>query len=162
MTIRRAGHRYRDVESGKTLDIWFPAARLELSRHCLAEKHGLIAGDTVETTIESLDDAPVSTEDAWLRLHLLSERLAKPNEINLEGLFGLLTNVAWTSAGPVLPGKVDPLRAKVAADCHHLTVTSVDEFPRMTDYVVPDGVRIADADRVRLGAHLGNGTTVMH
>src|SRR5262249_38625669 len=162
MTIRRAGHRYRDSENGKTLDVWYPPQGVEPRRHCLAEKHGLIAGDTVETIIDSLEDAPRSTEDAWLRLHLLSERLARPNAINLEGLFGLLTNVAWTSAGPVLPGEVDRLRSLVAADCHHLAVTSVDKFPRMTDYVVPDGVRIADADRVRLGAHLGAGTTVMH
>ena len=162
MNIQRTGHRYRDVESGKTLDVWFPRQAVASRRGYLAEKVGLIAGDVVEVTIASLADAPVSTEDAWLRLHLLSELAVKPNEINLEGLFGLLQNVAWTSAGPVLPALVDELRTRVAAEFHHLAVPSIDKFPRMTDYVVPIGVRIADADRVRLGAHLSPGTTVMH
>jgi 2,3,4,5-tetrahydropyridine-2-carboxylate N-succinyltransferase len=112
--------------------------------------------------LESLETPPVSTEDAYLRLHLLSDRTVKPNEINLDGIFGLLPNVAWTSAGPVLPCNVDDLRERVASEYHHLTVSSVDKFPRMTDYIVPEGVRIADADRVRLGAHLAAGTTVMH
>lgn len=85
-----------------------------------------------------------------------------PTTINLEGIFGLLSTVAWTSAGPVLPTKVEELRELVASEYHHLVVPSVDKFPRMTDYVIPDGVRIADADRVRLGAHLAVGTTVMH
>jgi 2,3,4,5-tetrahydropyridine-2-carboxylate N-succinyltransferase len=162
MTLQRTGHRYRDVESGKTLDVWFPRNAASSRRGCLAEKVGLISGDVVEVTIASLADAPVSTEDAWLRLHLLSELAVKPNEVNLEGLFGLLQNVAWTSAGPVLPALVDELRHRVAAEFHHLAVPSIDKFPRMTDYVVPTGVRIADADRVRLGAHLSPGTTVMH
>ncbi|CAH0350840.1 DapH/DapD/GlmU-related protein [Aquabacterium sp. CECT 9606] len=105
---------------------------------------------------------PASTEDAYLRLHLLSERAVLPNAVNLEGLFGWLPIVAWTSAGPVLPAKVEALRDLLAAEFHHLTVPCVDRFPRMTDYVVPRGVRIADADRVRLGAHLAEGTTVMH
>ncbi len=160
--FQRTGHRYRDVDSGKTLDVWFPRNASSSRRACLAEKVGLIAGDVVEVTIASLADAPVSTEDAWLRLHLLSELAVKPNEVNLEGLFGLLQNVAWTSAGPVLPALVDELRSRVAAEFHHLAVPSIDKFPRMTDYVVPAGVRIADADRVRLGAHLSPGTTVMH
>ncbi len=162
MTIQRTGHRYRDVETGKTLDVWFPRHATFNNRRCLAEKVGLIAGDTVEVRIESLDTPPLSTEDAYLRLHLLSELAVRPNEINLDGLFGLLQNVAWTSAGPVLPSKVDELRHLVAAEYHHLTVPSIDKFPRMSDYVVPTGVRIADADRVRLGAHLSPGTTVMH
>ena len=162
MTLHRTGHRYRDVESGKTLDVWFPRDATTSRRGCLAEKVGLIAGDVVEVTIASLADAPVSTEDAYLRLHLLSELAVKPNELNLEGLFGLLHNVAWTSAGPVLPALVDELRSRVAAEFHHLAVPSIDKFPRMTDYVVPAGVRVADADRVRLGAHLSPGTTVMH
>jgi 2,3,4,5-tetrahydropyridine-2-carboxylate N-succinyltransferase len=162
MVIQRTGHRYRDTETGKTVDVWFPSSGVRKHRHCLAEKIGLIAGDFVEVAIESLDTAPVSTEDAYLRLHLLSERTVKPNQINLEGIFRLLPNVAWTSAGPVLPGKVDELRDCVAPDYHHLIVFSVDRFPRMTDYVVPEGVRIGDADRVRLGAHLAAGTTVMH
>ena len=162
MTLQRTGHRYRDVETGKTLDVWFPTHATFNHRRCLAEKVGLIAGDTVEVRIESLDAPPLSTEDAYLRLHLLSELAVRPNEINLEGLFGLLQNVAWTSAGPVLPSKVDELRHLVAPEYHHLTVPSIDKFPRMVDYVVPSGVRIGDADRVRLGAHLASGTTVMH
>ena len=162
MTIQRTGHRYRDVASGKTLDVWFPRQPATSRRGCLAEKVGLIAGDVVEVTIASLADAPVSTEDAYLRLHLLSELAVKPNELNLDGLFGLLQNVAWTSAGPVLPALVEELRSRVAAEFHHLAVPSIDKFPRMTDYVVPVGVRVADADRVRLGAHLSPGTTVMH
>ena len=162
MTLQRTGHRYRDVESGKTLDVWFPAAGTPPVRGCLAEKVGLIAGDVIEVAIDSVDAAPVSTEDAWLRLHLLSELAVKPNAINLEGIFGLLTNVAWTSAGPVLPANVARLRGLVAPEFHHLSVPSIDKFPRMTDYVVPEAVRVADADRVRLGAHLSPGTTVMH
>ena len=162
MTIQRTGHRYRDVASGKTLDVWFPRQPATSRRGCLAEKVGLIAGDVIEVTIASLADAPVSTEDAYLRLHLLSELAVKPNELNLDGLFGLLQNVAWTSAGPMLPALVEELRSRVAAEFHHLAVPSIDKFPRMTDYVVPVGVRVADADRVRLGAHLSPGTTVMH
>jgi 2,3,4,5-tetrahydropyridine-2,6-dicarboxylate N-succinyltransferase len=162
MTIQRTGHRYRDTEAGRTIDVWFPASKVPQRRSCLAEKFGLVIGDLVNVEIETLEAPPVSTEDAYLRLHLLSERTAKPNEINLEGIFALLPNIAWTSAGPVLPGKVDDLRSKVAADYHHLTVASVDKFPRMTDYIIPEDVRVADADRVRLGAHLAAGTTVMH
>ncbi len=162
MTITRTGHSYIDTESGKTLDAWFPLALTTPTRSCLAEKHGLIRSQLIEITITSLDDAPTSTEEAYLRLHLLSERSVLPNHINLDGIFGLLPIVAWTSAGPVLPAKIDALRTAVAADWHHLTVPSVDRFPRMSDYIVPAGVRIADADRVRLGAHLASGTTVMH
>jgi len=133
-----------------------------MNRGCLAEKVGLVASDFIEVRIDSLDMPPSSTEDAYLRLHLLSERAVKPNGVNLDGLFALLPNVAWTSAGPVFPSRVAELRSLVAGEHHHLTVTSIDRFPRMTDYVVPSGVRIADADRVRLGAHLAEGTTVMH
>lgn len=162
MQVKRIGHRYRDSETGKTLDVWFPQTNTCRERSCLAEKVGIIVGDHLEMAIESFDTAPGSVEDVYLRLHLLSERVVKPNEINLEGIFALLNNVAWTSAGPVLPSKVEELRNLVAAEHHHLAVPSVDKFPRMTEYVVPDGVRIADADRVRLGAHLAPGTTVMH
>jgi 2,3,4,5-tetrahydropyridine-2-carboxylate N-succinyltransferase len=162
MSIERVGHRYTDVETGKTVDTWFPASNDRKKRGCLAEKLGLIQGDFVEVTIASLETPPASTEEAYLRLHLLSERSVLPNALNLDGLFGLLPIVAWTSAGPVLPQHLDKLRDLAAAECHHLTVPSVDRFPRMTDYVVPSGVRIADADRVRLGAHLASGTTVMH
>lgn len=162
MKISRTGHRYLDSESGKTLDVWFSRSTKALSRSCLAEKVGLIKSDFVTVEIESLDLPPESAEDAYLRLHLLSECKVKPNEQNLEGIFSLLNNVAWTSAGPVLPVKVDELRNLMAEEHHHLLITSIDKFPRMTDYVVPDGVRIGDADRVRLGAHLASGTTVMH
>jgi 2,3,4,5-tetrahydropyridine-2-carboxylate N-succinyltransferase len=162
MSIQRVGHRYREAATGKTIDAWFPQANSQVTRGCLAEKVGLIRGDFIATRIESLESAPASTEDAYLRLHLLSERLVQPNEVNLEGIFGLLPNVAWTSAGPVFPAMVEELRGLVAAEHHHLTVPSIDKFPRMTDYVVPSGVRIADADRVRLGAHLASGTSVMH
>jgi hypothetical protein len=106
--------------------------------------------------------SPASTEEVYLRLHLLSELAFRPNTLNLEHAFSLLNNVAWTSAGPVLPGRVLELRARLQGEAHHLQVSSIDKFPRMTDYVIPEGVRIADADRVRLGAHLSPGTTVMH
>lgn len=162
MSIKRIGHRYRDIETGKTLDTWFPKSNKEIARSCLAQKVGLIESDFVEISIESFDQPATSTEEAYLRLHLLSECEVKPNGLNLDGVFGLLNNVAWTSAGPVLPAKVDELRGLMAAESHHLTVTSIDKFPRMTDYVIPAGVRIGDADRVRLGAHLSSGTTVMH
>ena len=162
MSIQRVGHRYTDVETGKTVDTWFPASNDKKKRGCLAEKLGLIQGDFVEVSIAALDVPPASTEEAYLRLHLLSERSVLPNVMNLDGLFGLLPIVAWTSAGPVFSQHLDKLRDLAAAAYHHLTVPSVDRFPRMTDYVVPSGVRIADADRVRLGAHLASGTTVMH
>ncbi len=160
--IKRTGHRYRDKESGKTLDVWFPRNDERIARRCLAEKLGLIEADFVTVTLSAPEVAPATVEDVYLRLHLLSELTFKPNTLNLEGAFSLLNNVAWTSAGPVLPGRVQELRAKLQDELHHLQVPSVDKFPRMTDYVIPDGVRIADADRVRLGAHLSPGTTVMH
>ncbi|HFC93194.1 MAG TPA: tetrahydrodipicolinate succinyltransferase, partial [Leucothrix mucor] len=108
------------------------------------------------------NSAPETTEDVYLRLHLLSECAVKPHEINLDGMFGLLPNVAWTSAGPVLPATVEALRGLIAEENIQLNITSIDKFPRMTDYVVPEGVRIGDADRIRLGAHVASGTTVMH
>jgi 2,3,4,5-tetrahydropyridine-2-carboxylate N-succinyltransferase len=116
----------------------------------------------VVTLIGSLADVPKDACDAYLRLHLLSHRLIRPHDANLDGVFGLLANVAWTSAGPCPPDRVDELRMTERAAGRHLAVYGVDKFPRMTDYVVPPGVRIADADRVRLGAHLAAGTTVMH
>ena len=162
MNIKRVGHRYFDAESRVTLDCWFPRDNEGAVRSSLSQKHGLIQSDFVEIEIGNLTEAPKSTEEVYLRLHLLSECVVKPNELNLEGIFSLLTNVAWTSAGPVLPTKVDELRRLVASEHHHLTVFGIDKFPRMVDYVIPAGVRIADADRVRLGAHLAPGTTVMH
>ncbi len=109
-----------------------------------------------------LDAAPVSVPDAYLRLHLLSHRLVAPHGLNLDGLFGTLVNLAWTSIGPVALDELTAVRLRARAAGVVLSVTSVDKFPRMTDYVVPSGVRIGDADRVRLGAHLASGTTVMH
>lgn len=162
MTIKRIGHRYIDIKSDTTIDTWFPRSNKEIPRTCLAQKVGLIKSDYTEVEIESLDDAPKSTEDAYLRLHLLSECAVKPNEINLDGVFGLLPNIAWTTAGPVLPSDVENLRALIIEENHHLNITSLDKFPRMTDYVIPEGVRIGNADRIRLGAHLASGTTVMH
>ncbi len=106
--------------------------------------------------------APTSATDVYLRLHLLSHRLVEPRTINLDGAFGLLTNVAWTSIGPVALDTLDDVRYNLLRQGQHLVVHGVDKFPRMTDYVVPSGVRIADASRVRLGAHLASGTTVMH
>jgi 2,3,4,5-tetrahydropyridine-2-carboxylate N-succinyltransferase len=106
--------------------------------------------------------APTDARDVYLRLHLLSHRLAAPRTLNLDGIFGLLTNVAWTSLGPVALDALDDVRYNLIKQGEHLTVHGVDKFPRMTDYVVPSGVRIADASRVRLGAHLASGTTVMH
>jgi 2,3,4,5-tetrahydropyridine-2-carboxylate N-succinyltransferase len=106
--------------------------------------------------------APTSASDVYLRLHLLSHRLVEPRTINLDGAFGLLTNVAWTSIGPVAIDTLEDVRYNLLRQGQHLVVHGVDKFPRMTDYVVPSGVRIADASRVRLGAHLASGTTVMH
>jgi 2,3,4,5-tetrahydropyridine-2-carboxylate N-succinyltransferase len=116
----------------------------------------------VITTTSDLDSAPVDAADAYLRLHVLSHRLMAPRTINLDGLFGLLTNVAWTSLGPVAVENVTEVAIKARAKGINLNVFGLDKFPRMLDYVVPSGVRIADADRVRLGAHLAPGTTVMH
>lgn len=162
MTIKRIGHRYSDAKTGTTLDVWFPRSNKEIARNCLALKAGVIKGDFVTVEIASVDEAPTTAEEAYLRLHLLSECAYKPHTINLDGVFGLLANVAWTSAGPVLPAEVENLREAIAGEAHALSVTSIDKFPRMVDYVIPEGVRIADAGRVRLGAHLAPGTTVMH
>jgi 2,3,4,5-tetrahydropyridine-2-carboxylate N-succinyltransferase len=116
----------------------------------------------VQTTIADLDAPPADTYDAWLRLQLLSHRLVVPNSINLEGLFGQLVNVAWTQLGPVAADAITDTRLRARAAGTPLLIHALDKFPRLTDYVVPSGVRIADASRVRLGAHLAEGTTVMH
>jgi 2,3,4,5-tetrahydropyridine-2-carboxylate N-succinyltransferase len=108
------------------------------------------------------DSAPASSADAYLRLHLFSHRLVKPRSINLDGIFGHLQNVAWTSRGPVAVDAIESVTWNFARQGQQLTIHGVDKFPRMTDYVVPSGVRIADASRVRLGAYLSSGTTVMH
>src|SRR5690606_25700680 len=113
-------------------------------------------------TEADLDAAPDSAADAYLRLHLLSHRLVTPNAVNLDGVFGVLTTVVWTSAGPCAVEGFETARARLKARHGAVTVHGVDKFPRMVDYVMPTGVRIADADRVRLGAHLAEGTVVMH
>ena len=112
--------------------------------------------------IGALDDPPTGPSDVYLRLHLLSHRKVLPNGVSLEGAFGHLNNVVWTNLGPFDPDGFDTIRFRLRAEGTEVRVHSVDKFPRMTDYVVPSGVRIADADRVRLGAHLSEGTTVMH
>ncbi|GGO09749.1 MULTISPECIES: 2,3,4,5-tetrahydropyridine-2,6-dicarboxylate N-succinyltransferase [Micromonospora] len=164
----------------QVLDTWYPTGKLGLGELPLVageDKSDVLdlppaaLGDRslpglrtvqVVTVIGSLDDPIKDAPDAYLRLHLLSHRLVRPNQLNLDGIFGKLANVAWTSAGPCPPERVDELRVIERAAGRHLAVYGVDKFPRMTDYVVPAGVRIADADRVRLGAHLAAGTTVMH
>jgi 2,3,4,5-tetrahydropyridine-2-carboxylate N-succinyltransferase len=158
---------------GQLLDAWYPAGRLGLGEPDATDPgfDANLTGDRllpglqtieVRTTIDSLADPPADTADVYLRLHLLSHRLIRPHQANLDGIFGLLANVAWTTAGPCPPDRVDELRLLVRAAGSQLTVYGVDKFPRMVDYVVPAGARIADADRIRLGAHLAPGTTVMH
>ena len=115
----------------------------------------------VALTIDT-NEAPASAADVYLRLNLLSQRFMQPRTINLDGAFGLLQNVAWTSKGPVAIDAIESVTWNFAQRGEHIVVHGVDKFPRMTDYVVPSGVRIADASRVRLGAHLAPGTTVMH
>ena len=154
------------------LDVWFPSPALGEAPDGAAaptELTALAGADelrgvtrTVELIGTDLDAAPTTTQDVWLRLHLLSHRLVQPHGQNLDGVFGLLTNVVWTSAGPCAVEGFELTRARLKAAGQHVTVYGVDKFPRMVDYVVPTGVRVADADRVRLGAHLAPGTTVMH
>ena len=134
--------------------------RLESSIH--VDEIRVVDVRTIRTEIADLQAQPVDAADAYLRLHLLSHRLVRPRTINMDGVFGLLTNVAWTSLGPVALENLTAVRLRARARHIQLTVFGVDKFPRMVDYVVPSGVRIADADRVRLGAHLAEGTTVMH
>jgi len=154
------------------LDVWFPSPSLgqkgpdATPAAELTDLEGKDELRSVTTKVElveiDLDAAPQTTQDVWLRLHLLSHRLVKPHGQSLDGIFGLLTNVVWTSAGPCAVDGFELTRARLKAAGQHVTVYGVDKFPRMVDYVVPSGVRIADADRVRLGAHLAEGTTVMH
>lgn len=158
------------VIGDEILDVWFPEPALtaiptDVSGLASAISDDAIRGvhvQTVMTTIADLGAPPVDTADVFLRLHLLSHRLVRPRTINLDGIFGLLNNVAWTSLGPVPVDRLSETRLRARTKGHHVTVYGVDKFPRMVDYVVPSGVRIADADRVRLGAHVGSGTTVMH
>jgi 2,3,4,5-tetrahydropyridine-2-carboxylate N-succinyltransferase len=167
-----------EARDGSTLDAWFRwlgwgeyggdemAAQLDEIESSLGlrERADDVRGVTVRPIRLSVDvdAAPTSAADVYLRLHLLSHRLAAPRTVNLDGAFGLLTNVAWTNLGPVAVADLDDVRLRVRQSGAVLNVWGVDKFPRMVDYVVPTGVRIADADRVRLGAHLAPGTTVMH
>ena len=164
---------------GTVLDTWFPAPELSgdgpsgtvrLSVAEVPDELSALAGrdedrDTetvvVRTVIGSLDDKPADSYDAYLRLHLLSHRLIKPHDANVDGIFGVLTNVVWTNHGPCAIDGFEVVRARLRRR-GPVTVYGVDKFPRMVDYVLPAGVRVADADRVRLGAHLAAGTTVMH
>lgn len=164
------GHGIATISGSTLLDIWFPSPALgPTSGTPDARLMALVGKDEIRQVTRELlsieidtSSAPQSAADAYLRLHLLSHRLVKPHGLSLEGIFGLLTNVVWTSAGPCSTENFEDIRAALQARYGHVTVFSIDKFPRMVDYVSPSGVRIADADRVRLGAHLAPGTTVMH
>ena len=158
---------------GTVLDTWYPspaAGRIplgldpamppdDLDRHAVPDPRRNVDLDVVVIEAD-LDAPPASTADAYLRLHALSHRLIAPNEVNLDGVFGHLPTVAWTTAGPMHPDDATRLRPFLARD--GIQVQGLDKFPRLLDYVTPPGVRIADASRVRLGAYLSPGTTVMH
>ncbi len=158
--------------AGTVLDVWFPSPALgaadgsdaseSLTALAGADETRQVTREVRLVEIADLQVAPASTEDVWLRLHLLSSRLVVPHSISMDGVFGLLANVVWTSAGPCAVDGFEETRARLRAGGQHVTVFGVDKFPRLVDYVLPTGVRIADADRVRLGAHLAEGTTVMH
>lgn len=163
------------TESGRTLDVWYPEPHLggmpdegdpELrSQLGRLERKDEARGvhTSVVRCVADLEDQPSSTADAYLRLHLLSHRLMAPNTINLDGIFSRLPSVAWTSAGPCPVDDFEATRFRLRAKYGHpVTLVGVDKFPPMVNYVVPSGVRIADGARVRLGAHLAPGTTVLH
>jgi 2,3,4,5-tetrahydropyridine-2,6-dicarboxylate N-succinyltransferase len=154
------------------LDMWFPQPVLgkpqsagppeELARLEGSDDVRRVTRRVVNVRIDDLSAPPADAADVWLRLHLLSLRLVPPHGQNLDGIFDLLTNVAWTTLGPCSLDEFEGTRLRAQLAGRPIQVYGVDKFPRMTDYVVPSGVRIADADRVRLGAHLASGTTVMH
>ena len=159
------------ADDGAVLDTWFREVGLgedtvpgTFDEYADAERRDEVRGVNIRAVrlVIDTDAKPADASDAYLRLHLLSHRLMRPRQQNLDGVFGLLANVAWTNLGPVQVDAVDELRWRMRRAGQLLTVHGLDKFPRMTDYVVPAGVRIADADRVRLGAHLSPGTTVMH
>lgn len=166
------------THDGTVLDVWYPAPKIdeatgETGTRRLEEADArfadLVGSDeargvarvAVETTIADLAEPAVDAYDVYLRLHLLSHRLIRPHGANMDGVFGLLSNVVWTNYGPCAVSDFQLTRGRLAAK-GPVVVFSVDKFPRMVDYVVPSGVRIGDADRIRLGAHLAEGTTVMH
>ncbi len=165
-----SGHALATFAGDTMLDAWYPAPvlgpvpvdvpGLDSGIDSSAERGVVIRG--ISTTIADLNAPPADTADAYLRLHLLSHRLVTPRSINLDGIFAVLPIVAWTSAGPVPADGVEAARLGLRRKGQHLTVYGLDRFPRMVDYVIPSGVRIADADRVRLGAYLAPGTVVMH
>jgi len=154
---------------GQVLDTWYPQPALGepgqapdgLDRLTGEDPVRNVRREVLERVID-LDAAPADAPDAYLRLHLLSHRLIAPHGCSLEGIFGLLANVVWTTAGPCAVEGFEQTRLRLLTSHGSVQVLSVDKFPRMVDYVLPTGVRIADADRVRLGAHLAVGTTVMH
>jgi 2,3,4,5-tetrahydropyridine-2-carboxylate N-succinyltransferase len=154
---------------GRVLEAWFPAPTLGAvpdvppdELRPTVDEIRAVKVEPIEVAIVSLAEPAVDAADVYLRLQLLSHRVIRPHEANLDGIFGLLLNVAWTSRGPVAADEIEAVRARARAAGERIEVYGVDKFPRMTDYVVPSGVRIADADRVRLGAYLSPGTTVMH
>jgi len=165
-----SGHGIATLSGATVLDVWFPNPSLgTLTGQPEKSLTSLVGFDEVRkvkrelVAIEiDLANAPQNAIDAYLRLHLLSHRLIKPHGAVMDGIFGLLTNVVWTSAGPCAVEGFEEVRAGLQLKLGHVTVFGVDKFPRMVDYIIPTGVRIADADRVRLGAHLASGTTVMH
>ena len=156
--------------AGSILDAWYPSPTLSTDPVAIPGLDAATRSDDIRgvevrpirTVIDDLAAPPADAADAYLRLHLLSHRLAAPRTLNLDGIFGLLPLNAWTSLGPVALDLLDEVRLRARTHGNHLTVFGVDRFPRMVDYVVPSGVRIADADRVRLGAHVAEGTVVMH
>ncbi len=166
------------ADDGTVLDAWFPTPELgayspsgttRLAPDDVADEFAALAGPDTDRgvevvairTVATLADKPADACDAYLRLHLISHRLVEPHGCNLDGVFGALTNVVWTNYGPCRIEGFEDVRMRLRRR-GPVTVYGVDKFPRMVDYVVPTGVRIADADRVRLGAHLAPGTTVMH
>ena len=179
-----AGIGLATVAGGGVLDAWFPAPQLTAAvttsgttRLSVAEAAEVLGEDAasvlgpdrdrgveviaVRTVVARLDTPPADPADAYLRLHLLSHRMIRPHGANLDGIFGVLANVVWTNRGPCAVAGFEQTRLRLRRR-GPVTVYGVDKFPRMVDYVLPSGVRIADADRVRLGAHLAEGTTVMH
>jgi 2,3,4,5-tetrahydropyridine-2-carboxylate N-succinyltransferase len=159
------------ADDATVLDTWYPDPRLgdappgaeppeQLVKATRHDPRRRVRTEVVRTEIE-LAAPPADAADAYLRLHLLSHRLVRPHGLSLDGVFGVLANVVWTSLGPCPVADFEQIRAALRLE-GPVQVFGVDKFPRMTDYVVPTGVRIADADRVRLGAHLAEGTTVMH
>lgn len=149
----------------RVLDVWYPDptdTSADLSDMVMVDEPRKVETRVITTAIDDFSEPPSDPADAYLRLHLLSHRLYKPNEISVEGIFGVLNNVVWTSEGPCDVETFTTVKQLLIAAGRPPMVRSVDKFPRMIDYVIPSGVRIADGDRVRLGAYLGVGTTVMH